>query len=173
MSDGTLDSNAGGAFEDTANGWAGGLSDKEALDWYGLLSLVMGLGTPFLFMFFNDKTYVAMNTSWFMRLIEFYLPVGMAWVLLSYFPGEFMNMVTKNVLALCILGPWLFQWEALYQYFLAGDGIYTELFYWVWGAVYGLLTIFQGVLQIAFLPKAFDHLDYDFDGQEDNSIWYA
>ena len=171
MSDATLDSNRGSAFEDTANGWAGDLSNEEAANWYGLFTLVMGYGSIFVYMFLNEKTYIAMASAWFMRHIEFYLPVGMVWVLLKYFPGDFMNNVFKSVLSLSVLGPWLFFWEALYQYYLAGDGLYDKLFFWVYFAVYGLWTIFEGVLQISFLPKAFDHLNYDYDGQEDNTIW--
>ena len=171
MSDATLDSNAGGSFENTANKWTGDLNDEEASNWYGWLSLIMGYGCPFVFMFLNEKQYVAMNVKWFMYHIEFYLPVGMAWILLRYFPGDFMTEVYKDVMALSILAPWLFLWVGLYEYFLAGDGNYDELFFWVYFAGYGLWTIFEGVIQIAVLPKAFDHLNHDYSNTADNATW--
>ena len=80
------------------------------------------VGAIFVYMFLNDRTYVARNAAWFYSQIEFFLPVFICWLMTIYFDGDFMRQVYTTVVTLSILGPFANHWRTLATMYLGGEG---------------------------------------------------
>ena len=161
MSDAQIDAGDNGAqAQDSVAGWIGDKNDGEAVRWYGMYSMFMGVGSIFFYMFMNGEAYVAGNFNWYLYQMEFFIPVFISWLMVSFFDGEFMRGVFETVTTLSILGPFAMHWYALAQFYLAGEGSYLDsLEFWIWFALYGAFTIFQQIIQVVLLPQVYDWAD--------------
>ena len=114
MSDAQIDGgDRGAAAEDKVAGFIGDKNDGEAVRWYGMYSLTVGVGSIFFWMWFNDKTYIALNAKWFTYQMEFFVPVFITWLMVSFFDSEFMRETFSTVVSISILGPFAMHWYAL------------------------------------------------------------
>ena len=74
-------------------GFIGDKNDGEAVRWYGMYSMIMGVGSIFFYMLMNGEAYVAGNFNWYLSQMEFFIPVFICWLMVSFFDGEFMRGV--------------------------------------------------------------------------------
>ena len=176
MSDAQIDGgDAGGQFEDGVSDWINVGSNEAAVRWYGLASILMGyLMYPAYWLVFEELTYGALNQGWFLATQKYFFPVGMAWIMVSLFDGSFMRAVFRDVVFISILGPFMFEWNAIFDYFYAGfDNHADNLSFWGFGAFYVLHTTFQAVTQLILLPGVFrwtEQTNYLDNDKSDNSL---
>ena len=82
---------SGQAVEDVANDMIGEKDPAEAVWFYGVYSLGMGGGFALLWVALNSASWVALYKDGFLSRITFYLAAGVAWLMVSYFDGEYMR----------------------------------------------------------------------------------
>jgi len=164
----------------TADNWVGDLDSEQALSWYGIYSFVMAAIGTFGWMTFNGNWWVSHFASWWVEHVKWYLPAGMAWWILRFFPdNEFVDTMMKMVVSLTIVGPFVNQWRALGSIISVADAgcygytngncdtLYSYLWFYLGLAIYSVSTIFEMIIQTTILPKVFDGIDQgDFDGLE-------
>ena len=140
-------------------------SPETSAIWYGVSSLVLGYGTLLVFILFNKFHYVAANKEWFMSVIVFFMPTGMSWAFLRWFPTDFMRKIFRLLSALSIFGPFFTHWAAIANFVLVAedggkeDTGYDEFGFYTALAAYVSVTMFQMVVQIVWLPEVFDWVD--------------
>ena len=110
-----------------------------------------------MYMFFNNLTYVAGNSAWWITQIEYFVPVFMAWLFIGFFETDLMKDIFAMIVTLSILGPFAQLWNNLGTFYLAGEGSYLDnVTFWLWFAAYSCYTIFQMIVDIILLPSVFD-----------------
>ena len=111
MSDAQIDGgDRGGNIEDRTSDWIGAEDDDAAVRWYGIMALLMGYAIIPAYWFLEDFNYVSLNWSWFRTVQAFFMPVGMGWLMVSFFDGQFMRAVFKDLVAVSLLGPFFAYW---------------------------------------------------------------
>ena len=177
MSDAQVDGgDKGQQGEDIANNFIGDKDAAQAVRWYGIYSMITGFGSIFAYMILNNEsTYVILYNAGFKTRIAFYVPVAMAWLMVSFFDGDQMREIFGTIVAISILGPFFFQWYYFGLYLLSGEGwAYDELMFYVWGAIFFSWTVFESIIQIVLLPRVFDWiedgatLDNDQEKEDEN-----
>ena len=173
MSDAQIDSgNTGQAGEDLANSFIGERDNAQAVFFYGSVSLITAASSIVLYIILNEMYWVARTRAFFLTHIEFFAPVGMAWLMVSFFDSEFMRTVFADVVMASIMGPFFAHWYVIIEFFLAGEvggqewsagdssiTAYDELFFWTTMAAMGALTIFEMILQVVLLPQVFEWVE--------------
>ena len=168
MSDAQIDGgDRGGNIEDSVGGWIGAEDDADAVRWYGIMALMMGYLIIPVYWWMEDLDYVALNWSWFRTIQAFFMPVGMGWLMVSFFDGQFMRAVFKDLVAVSLLGPFFAYWYSIAEYLLYSEVFEDELNFWLWGVFFIVHSLFQAVTQIILVPSIFrwsektDYLDND------------
>lgn len=168
MSDAQIDGgDRGGAIEDRVGGWIGVDDDAGAVRWYGIFGLLMGYLIIPVYWWMEDFNYVALNWTWFRTVQAFFMPVGMGWLMVSFFDGQFMRAVFKDLVAVSLLGPFFAYWYSIAEYLLYSEVYEDELNFWLWGVFFIVHSLFQAVTQIILVPSIFrwsektDYLDND------------
>ena len=88
MSDAQIDGgDRGGNIEDGVSSRIGADSDAAAVRWYGSMALLMGYLIIPVYWWMEDFSYVPLNWSWFRTVQALFLPVGMGWLMVSFFDG--------------------------------------------------------------------------------------
>ena len=148
-------SDTGADAANVANDLIGERSDAEAVFWYGAYSFIVSGSALVLWVLFNETTWInGSNGSyafWYNRM-EFYLPVGMAWLMVSFFDSELMREIFADICTISVLGSWLFQWRIFVDWVFGNQGNYTNLWFYLWTATYFAWTVAEQVLQIILLP---------------------
>ena len=125
-----------------------------------MYSMWMSVGTAFFWMFFNEKTYIALNSAWFYNQIEYFLPAFMGWIFVSLFDGEFMRDTYTMLVTISILGPFANHWYDLANLWIAGENSYLDsITFWLYFAAYCAFTIFQMIVDVILLPQIYDWAD--------------
>jgi len=150
---------AGQQAEDMANNLIGEQSPAEAVYFYGLYSLAMGGGFVLLWVLMNSNSFVFMYKDGFLSRIAFYLSAGIAWLMVSFFDGEYMRSIYTDIQALSVMGPFFFHWYAFGMYMMAVLDGAGDLMDWIFLGVWFFETVFEQVFQIILLPKVFDWAD--------------
>ena len=128
--------------------------------WFGLYSMWMSIGTAFFWMFFNDKTYIALNRAWFYNQIEYFLPAFMGWIFVSLFDSEFMRSTYVTLVTISVIGPFANHWYDLANLWIAGENSYLDsITFWIYFAAYCAFTFFQMIVDIILLPQIYDWAD--------------
>ena len=120
----------------------------------------------------EDYNYVSLNWGWFRVMQAFFLPVGMGWLMVSYFDGQFMRAVFKDLVAVSLLGPFFAYWYYNSQYFLYSEYYEEKLNYWLWGVFFVFTSLLEAVIQIILVPGIFDwteQTDY-LDNDKEKSL---
>lgn len=162
--------NAGGKTEDAANDLLGNPDNDKAVLLYGVISLSSALISILLFILLNNKYYIASSSQYFLSHVATFLPIGMGWVMISIFDGEFMREVFSDLAWLSILGPFFYHWYATVSFIIAmqNGGAkwtsgkvtgYDELWFWLTWVFQAALTIAEMILQVVLLPRVFDWVD--------------
>ena len=122
MSDAQIDGNDNGqAGEDIANDFIGERTNAEAVFWYGAMSFGSAGSAMLLYIFFNDKYYPALARQYTFSHMGAFLPVGISWLMVSFFDSSFMRGVFGDVVGISILGPFFFHWYATGIFILDAD----------------------------------------------------
>ena len=157
MSDAQIDGgDKGGAVQDGVEGFVDAENNAEAVRWYGLASLIMGYAIIPAYWFLDDYQFVAMNASWFTWVQTIFLPVGMAWLMLGFFDGQFMRAIFRDLVMISVMGPFFVYWYPISAYFVAGEGYYDNVKFLGWGAFFVIHSMLQGVFQIVLVPSVID-----------------
>ena len=87
--------------------------------------------------------------------ITFYTAATAAWLIVSFFDGEFMRTIYKDVMQISVFGPFFAHWYAfgLYLTFALDGGRVIDL---VFLAVWFALTVVEEVIQLLMLPKVYE-----------------
>ena len=166
--DATRDTGDGGArAEDKVGGWIGEKNDGEAVYWYGVYSLIMGIGALYVWIFFNDIAAVVRYSWGFQAHYYFYIPVGMSWLLMSFIDNDQSRAIFKYLVAISVLGPFYTHWTAFAGYLWTWNDS-QGLFWYLWGAGWFVGTIIQEIVQIILLPQIFNWIDGGNYDDEDN-----
>merc|ERR1712156_678608 len=56
-----------------------------------------------------------------------------SWLMVSFFDGQFMRAVFRDLVAVSLLGPFFAYWYYIAQYFLYAEAYTEKLNYWLWG----------------------------------------
>jgi len=171
MGDAQIDGgDTGGNIENSTSNWIGADDNSDAVRFYGIACLLMGYLVIPVFRTLDGNYWVWANRAWFATVQQYYLPVGMGWLLVSFFDSAFMRAVFRDLVFISMLAPFFFLWHDIATYALMGEGGgYDEVMFWVWGAVYVFHSLFQGVVQIIVLPKVIEwthESDYLANDQE-------
>ena len=107
-----------------------------------------------------------------MSHVAAFLPIGMGWIMVSLFDGEFMRNIFADLAWLSILGPFFFHWYATINFIIAGEygganwnrndatnTAYDEIWFWLTWVFMACLTIVEMILQVIILPRLFDWVD--------------
>ena len=97
----------------------------------------------------------------------------MAWLMVSFFDGQFMRAVFKDLVAVSLLGPFFLYWWSNANYFLNSEYYEDELKFWLWGVFFIVHSLFQAVTQIILVPGIFrwaEKTDYLDNDQEKNLL---
>ena len=135
--------------------------------WYGIFSLIIGYGMLPIYWTLEDYTYVSLNWGWFRVMQAFFLPVGMGWLMVSFFDGDFMRRVFKDLVRTSLLGPFFAYWYYNASYLLYSEYYEDKLKYWLWGAFFIFTSLLEAVIQILVVPGVYrwseksDYLDND------------
>ena len=171
MSDAQLDTgNAGGKAEDFGNDLLGNPDNDKAVLLYGVIALSSALTSILLYIFLNGTYYVAASNQYFLSHVAAFLPIGMGWIMVSLFDGEFMRDIFGDLAWLSILGPFFFHWYATINFIIDGEfggnkykngkmTSYDELWFWLTWVFQACLTIVEMVLQVIILPRLFDWVE--------------
>ena len=109
--DATIDSGLTDGLESIAEDRFGDLDPEAALASYGITSLSLAAFGIWGWMFLNDNVWIYGYSKWFGAHITYFLPVGMAWLMLRFFPdADFLDSVLKAVTGISILGPFMKYW---------------------------------------------------------------
>ena len=79
----------------------------------------MGLGFALIWSLSNKLSWIINYKDGFLSHITFFLSAGMAWVMVSYFDGEYMRTVYERIIALSVFGPFFFHWYGWGMYLVA------------------------------------------------------
>ena len=146
--------------DDKVDNFIGEKNDGQAVRWFGLYSMAMSVGTMFFWMFFNDKTYIAANRAWFYAQIEFFLPVFISWLFVSFFDSETMRSIFSLVVTISILGPFASHWYHNATFFLGCEGVCLDsITFYIYLAAYSAFTFFQMIIDVLLLPQIYDWSD--------------
>ena len=55
--------------------------------WYGIFGLFIGYGMFPIYRWLDEYTYVPTMWGWFRVMQAFFMPVGMCWLMVSFFDG--------------------------------------------------------------------------------------
>ena len=115
MSDAQVDGgDTGGSIQDGVAGQIDVENAAQAVRWYGIWALVWGWLGTYIYELFDGNSYV--NPSWFIGMQYYYMPVGMAWLMVSFFDSAFMRAVFRDMVFISVLGSFVFQWRTIYNY---------------------------------------------------------
>ena len=173
MSDAQVDGgDTGQRGEDLANNVVGDRDPAQVVFWYGgVYSGIWVLISIYGYMLLNnDIFWVVMNSSWWVYHIGTYMPLFMAWLMLSFFDGPFMRNVFTGLVEITFLGPYFAHWKAITDFILLGEVMdndwtddnwksFDEVGFYVWIAIYGAVTIFEMIIQITVAPRIFEWLE--------------
>ena len=81
----------------------------------------------------------------------FYLPTGLAWIMVSMFDGTLMREIYKDVISISIMAPFWVEWYDYGIYLLLIENE-DSLMYLIGLGLWLLLTVFEGVIQLLLLP---------------------
>ena len=141
----------GQAMEDRASNLIGDVDNAGAVRWYGLYCFWLGGGAVAFWILMNNNAWVVKYSKGIHTRMYFYLPTGLAWIMVSMFDGALMREIYKDIVALSIMAPFWMEWYdyGLYLLLLEYD---DTLGYLVGLALWLLLTVFEGVIQLLLLP---------------------
>ena len=141
----------GQGIEDSASEFIGERTDAEAVRWYGLYCLWLGGGTMLFWILLNNNAWVVKYSHGLYTKMYFYIPTGLAWIMVSMFDGELMRQIYKDIVALSIMAPFWKEWYdyGVYLLLLEND---STLMYLVGLALWFFMTVFEGVIQLLLLP---------------------
>lgn len=108
----------------------------------------------------------------------YYLPAGMAWWSLRFFPdNDFVNSTMKLLVAITTAGPFIAYWRAIGTWISTADNgcygysngncdtLYSYSWFYIGLALYTIMTLFEMIIQSFILPKVFDGIgEGDFEG---------
>ena len=121
-----------------------------------MYSFIVSGSSLVIWVFFNENNdWINLTNGsydFFFNRMSFYLPVGMAWLMVSYFDSELMREIFADVCTLSVLGAWLYQWRILVDWVFNNQGNYTDLFFYLYTALWMTWTLVEEVLQIVLLP---------------------
>ena len=146
---------SGQAVEDGVNDFIGEKDPAGAVWFYGVYCLSMGGGFALLWVLLNKQSWVYSYMDGFLSRITFYLAAGAAWLMVSFFDGEYMRQIYTDIQALSIFGPFFFHWYGwgmMLMSVLDGGKVLDWIFLLVWAAV----TVVEAVFQITLLPQVFE-----------------
>lgn len=146
---------SGQAVEDGVNDFIGEKDPAGAVWFYGVYCLSMGGGFALLWVLLNKQSWVYSYKDGFLSRITFYLAAGAAWLMVSFFDGEYMRQIYTDIQALSIFGPFFFHWYGwgmMLMSVLEGGKVLDWIFLLVWAAV----TVVEAVFQISLLPQVFE-----------------
>ena len=146
---------SGQAVEDSVNDMIGEKDPAGAVKFYGVYTLSMGGGFALLWVLLNKQSWVYTYKDGFLSRITFYLAAGAAWLMVSFFDGEYMRQIYTDIQALSIFGPFFFHWYGwgmMLMSVLEGGKVIDWIFLAVWAAV----TVVEAVFQISLLPQVFE-----------------
>ena len=146
---------SGQAVEDGVTDFIGEKDPAESVFFYGVYTLSMGGGFALLWVLLNKQSWVYSYKDGFLSRITFYLAAGMAWLMVSYFDGEYMRSIYTDIQALSIMGPFFFHWYGwgmMLMAVLSGGKVMD----WIFLAVWAFVTVIEAVFQITLLPSVFD-----------------
>ena len=86
-----------------------------------------------------------------MTRIYYYLPTGIAWIMVSMFDGELMRQIYKDLIAYSMFAPFWKEWYDYSVYLLLLENDDT-LMYLVGLGLWFFLNVFEGVIQLLLLP---------------------
>ena len=146
---------SGQAVEDGVQDFIGEKDPAEAVFFYGVYTLSMGGGFALLWVLLNKQSWVYLYKDGFLSRITFYLAAGMAWLMVSYFDGEYMRSIYTDIQALSIMGPFFFHWYG-WGMMLMSVLENGKVLDWIFLAVWAAITVIEAVFQITLLPSVFD-----------------
>ena len=141
----------GQGVEDRANNLIGDVDNAGAVRWYGLYCLWLGGGSMLFWILMNNNAWVVKYSVGIHTKMYFYLPTGIAWIMVSMFDGVLMREIYKDIVALSIMAPFWKEWYDYGVYLLLLENDDT-LMYLVGLAIWFLMTVFEGVIQLILLP---------------------
>ena len=149
---------AGQKAEDMANDLIGERDPASAVFFYGVYTSCMALGFILFWEIMKSNSWVAMYKEGVLSRVTFYGAAGTTWLMVSFFDGEYMREIYRDIQALSIFGPFFIHWYAFGLYMIAmldtGDAFdYIMLAFW------GAETVFEQLFQIILLPKVFEWAD--------------
>ena len=138
---------AGSDASDAANGFIGERSDAEAVFWYGVYSFILGGGSLVAWVFVNELSdWMAAYEEGFMNRMVFYIPVGVVWLMVSYFDSDLMRQIFVDTVTFSVLGAWLFQVRIYTSWILDNQGNYTSLWFYLYSALWITWTFAEQVI---------------------------
>ena len=148
------------AAQDSVNELIGERTDAEAVFYYGVYSLSFGVAATILYVLFNDNLEMfARYSDGIKAHIAAYIPAGVAWMMLSFFDGQFMRTVFGDIVSASVFGPFFAHWYAFGQFVLDNDGDYASIEFILGAVIWFALTIFEELVQIILLPQVFEWVE--------------
>ena len=112
--DATIDSGLTDGLQSIVEDRFGNLDSEQALTAYAIISFVLtAFGHYGYTNNFSDmhEFWMYFYREWFSYHRTYYLPVGMAWLMIQFFPdSDFLDSVLFVVTGLSILGPFMGYW---------------------------------------------------------------
>ena len=137
------------------------MTNEQAVLWYGVTSLINALPPLVDYLAFKSNPYVEAYKVGVAIKSLLWWPVALTWIY-SYIDDTKVNRAfLDNSVTLSVLDPWGGSWIALNA---ALVHIYdTEIEFkwttWVGLGVWGVLTIWEMIMQVHFLPKIYSWIE--------------
>ena len=90
----------------------GKVKEDEAVFWYGVFSMSYGAIFMILYLTLNKFPAVSIYYNGFLSRMVFYLPCGMAWLMVALFDKPFMRDLFSKLTWVSVFGPFFTQWIA-------------------------------------------------------------
>lgn len=156
MSDAQIDGgDTGGKATNAIDNLLGNLSEEKSVFWYGIIAFAWGGLNMVLYLLFNNAFWVASYSNGWIGKAQLYIPVGLAWIMVSMFDNWLMREIFYGLVFLSVMGAFVQQWYAFGTYIIANDGAYGRFMFYIGLAIYFALTVLEQIMQIVLVPRIY------------------
>ena len=96
-----------------------------------------------------------------MDISKYFLPIGLSYIVLLFNDNSFTRALFKNLSIVSLVGPWLFEWYAIYEYVLLNEnaGQLQDTGFTKWISIFLGVTIFsQMIPQVVLIPQIIEYV---------------